>query len=205
MSIELKKKMKRVNILFKYFNIISTVNISLDQFKVIDTRRVKVPARNGKSATNQQIKNESTIEHSSSSSNVISSTASQSSTSQIPTTKSSSVSQLSNPSSSNSEIPTVPPDYRFLLAWSYYLASQAAWLSPMFQQQGQMPPSLPTDSESVTKFLQAMQSAMEPLTTVPTSNNNTNNDDDEQIENELESENNNTLFVVKEEANGSEM
>jgi hypothetical protein len=120
----------------------------------------------------------------------------------MPTSKS------SLPSSNNSQTPTVPPDYRFLLAWSYYLASQAAWLSPMLQQQqqqhGQLPPSLPTDPEAAAKFIQqAMQTVMEPLITAQTSNNNNHtkdDDDDEQIENELESE---TLIVVKEETKES--
>jgi len=124
----------------------------------------------------------------------------------MPTSKS------SLPSSNNSQTPTVPPDYRFLLAWSYYLASQAAWLSPMLQQQqqhGQLPPSLPTDPEAAAKFLQqAMQTVMEPLITAQTSNNNNHtkddddddDDDDDQIENELESE---TLIIVKEEAKES--
>ncbi len=96
----------------------------------------------------------------------------------------------------------MPPDYRFLLAWSYYLASQAAWLSPMLQQQqqGQLPPSLPTDPEAAAKFLQqAMQTVMEPLITAQTSNNNNNNTNDDD-EDELESE---TLVVVKEEAKES--
>jgi hypothetical protein len=96
-----------------------------------------------------------------------------------------------------------------LLAWSYYLASQAAWLSPMLQQQqGQLPPSLPTDPETTAKFLQqAMQTVMEPLITAQTLNNNNNNtnnddddDDDEQIETELESE---TLVAIKEESKES--
>ncbi|CAF0748498.1 unnamed protein product [Rotaria sordida] len=164
-----------------------------NQFKVIDTRRVKVPTRNGKSVNNQNTKIESPIERpiqhvsSPSPSNVVSSTPPQTSTS----------------SSNNSQIPTAPPDYRFLLAWSYYLASQAAWLSPMLQQQGQIPPSLTTDPEATAKFLQqAMQTVMEPLITAQTSNNNnnTNEDDnnDEQTENELESEN---LVIVKDETN----
>jgi hypothetical protein len=166
---------------------------------MIDTRRVKVPMRNGKSVINQQNKNELSIERpipnvsSSVPPNRIPSTPPQPSTSQIPTAKS----QLSIPSSSNPQTPTAPPDYRMLLAWSYYLASQAAWLSPMLQQQGQLPSSLPTDPEAAAKFLQqAMQTVMEPLKTTATSNNN-----DEQTDDELESETNDTLFTIKEEAN----
>ncbi|CAF2417025.1 unnamed protein product [Rotaria sp. Silwood2] len=180
-----------------------------NQFKIIDTRRVKVPTRNGKSINNQTPKIESSIEYpipnvpSPTPSNVVSSTPPQ-----TPTSKS------STSSSNNSQTPTIPPDYRFLLAWSYYLASQAAWLSPMLQQQqGQLPPSLSTDPEATAKFLQqAMQSVMEPLITAQTSNNNNTNDNDgdgkddgddeddhdEQNENELETE---KLVVVKEETN----
>jgi len=184
--------------------LIFIINISLDQFKVVDTRRVKVPTRNGKSVNNQQNKNELQIEcpvqhvSSPSPSNIVAPTPPQ-----TPTSK------LSIPSSNNSQTPTVPPDYRFLLAWSYYLASQAAWLSPMLQQQqGQLPPSLPTDPEAAAKFLQqAMQTVMEPLITGQMSNNNNKNDnddddddDDEQTENELESE---ALVVIKEETDES--
>jgi hypothetical protein len=179
--------------------------IFLDQFKVIDTRRVKVPTRNGKSINNQQNKTELPIErpvqHVSlpSPSNTISSTPPQTSVSQV--SKPSSSSSSSIPPINNSQTPTVPPDYRFLLAWSYYLASQAAWL-PMLQQQqqGQLPPSLPTDPEAAAKFIQqAMQTAMEPLMTGQTSNNKTTNDDDDDEE-QIGSE---RLFAVKEEANDS--
>jgi hypothetical protein len=176
------------------------VYISLDQFKVIDTRRVKVPTRNGKSVFNQtnksEVPNEHSVQHvsSPSPSNTICSTPPQTFVSQLP------ISKPSIPSTNNSQTPTVPPDYRFLLAWSYYLASQATWLSPMLQQQqGQLPPSLPTDPEAAAKFLQqAMQTAMEPLMTGQTSNNK--NKDAEQTENELES---GRLLVVKDEANDS--
>jgi hypothetical protein len=76
------------------------------------------------------------------------------------------------------------------------------------QQQGQLPPSLPTDPEAAAKFLQqAMQTVMEPLITGQMSNNNNKNDnddddddDDEQTENELESE---SLVVIKEETDES--
>jgi hypothetical protein len=62
------------------------------------------------------------------------------------------------------------------------------------QQQGQLPPSLPTDPEAAAKFLQqAMQSVMEPLITTQTSKNNHTKDHDEQIESE-------NFVVVKEEA-----
>ncbi|CAF3955442.1 unnamed protein product [Adineta steineri] len=173
-----------------------------NQFKVIDTRRVKVPSRNGKSVNNQQNKIESPVEHpiqnvsSPSPSNVVISTPPQ-----TPISK-----PAMPPSNLAAQTPTGQPDYRFLLAWSYYLASQAAWLQPLLQQQGQqLPPSLPTDPEAAAKFLQqAMQTAMEPLITGQTSNNNKNDDndddDDEQIETELESE---TLVVIKQEANES--
>ena len=171
--------------------------MDLDQFKVIDTRRVKVPTRNGKPGTNQSNKTEVTVERTSV---PRVSSPSPSISPQMP------ISKPSIPPVNNTQPPNVPPDYRFLLAWSYYLASQAAWLSPMLQQQqGQLPPSLPSDPEAAAKFLQqAMQSAMEPMIPPQTSMN-TNGDvvddeDDEQIENEIESE---TFVVVKEEAHQS--
>jgi hypothetical protein len=198
MSIERKEMMKKVKIFFSIF-VLFLIYMDLDQFKVIDTRRVKVPSRNGKSGTNQPSKPEVTVErtsvpHVSSPSPSISP---QTLTPKVPI-----------PLPNNAPTPTVPPDYRFLLAWSYYLASQAAWLSPMLQQQqqqqqhGQLPPSLPTDPEAAAKFLQqAMQSVMEPLITPQTSiNTNGDDEDDDQIENEIESE---TFVVVKDEANES--
>jgi hypothetical protein len=119
-----------------------------NQFKVVDTRRVKVPTRNGKSAMNQQ-QTKSDV--------VVKPTVQREST---PPVQSESTSQTS-----------AIPDYRFLLTWSYYLATQAAWLSPILQQQGQSPLSLPTDPEATAKFLQAMQTVMNPLTAAQISNN----------------------------------
>ncbi|CAF5136955.1 unnamed protein product, partial [Rotaria socialis] len=79
--------------------------------------------------------------------------------------------------------------------------SQAAWLSPMLQQQGQISPSLHNDPEAAAKFLQqAMQNVMEPLITGQTLQNKNktedDNDDDEQTDNVRESE---TSVVIKEE------
>lgn len=150
----------------------------LDQFKVIDTRRVKVPARTGKLSNHQPVKiTEGNVEQPSVQHTVSPppSTTNISISPPTPTTK------PSNPTANIPQTPNVPPDYRFLLAWSYYLASQAAWLSPMLQQQqGQLPPSLPTDSEAAAKFLQSMQSMMGPLSTAQMSSMIHNNDDDDQ-------------------------
>ena len=66
----------------------------IDQFKLIDTRRVKVPTRNGKPVNHQQNKSESPIEHpvqhvsSPSPSNTVSSTPPQTSVAQVSTSKS---------------------------------------------------------------------------------------------------------------------
>ena len=190
MSIERKEMMKKVRN-WSFIEVFLFIIFILDQFKVIDTRRVKVPSRNNKSSSNNQPnKTESIIERPSiqqvsspSPSNTISSIPTQ-----IPTIKST-VSPTTDP-----QTPNGPPDYRFLLAWSYYLASQAAWLSPMLQQQqGQLPPSLPTDPEAAAKFLQqAMQTVMEPLIP-PQALNNSNDDDNEQIESE-------TSTSIKQEA-----
>lgn len=160
-----------------------------NQFRVVDTRRVKVPSRNGKASNNQQTKIDISTEH----------PIQREPSPLLPPTLP--VQPSKSPLSNNSQAPA-SPDYRFLLAWTYYLATQSAWLSPMLQQQqqGQSPLSLPTDPETAAKFLQAMQAVMNPLATTQTSNNNTNN---EQIGNELDSETKPTLFVTKEEANKS--
>jgi len=151
-----------------------------NQFKVVDTRRVKIPTRNGKSIHHQQNKSDVLIERP---------VQREPSPPLPPSPVQPSKSQLSNPSPNNPQA----PDYRFLLAWSYYLATQSAWLSPMLQQkQGQSPLSLPTDPEAAAKFLQAMQTVMNPLTTQISNNNKT----QEQIGNEFDSE-----TIVKEEAN----
>ena len=127
-----------------------------NQFKLVDTRRVKIPVRNGKSVHNQQNKMEPSSDRpiqlvpsppAPPSSSLLSST---SPLIQLP------VAQPTGPTSTT-------PDYRFLLAWSYYLATQAAWLSPMMQQQGQPPMPMPTDPDAATKFMQTIQSAMNPL------------------------------------------
>ena len=171
------------------------LNLSLDQFKVIDTRRVKVPARNGKSGKSPSAKTETSVEYgvqnvsSPSPSNIPISTPPQTPISKPPLP----------PTTNLPTGTTVPPDYRLLLAWSYYLASQAAWLSPMLQQQGQLPSSLPTDPEAAAKFLQqAMQTAMGPLMTGQTANGQ--NDDDDQTKNEPAME---SLLTIKQEANES--
>ena len=108
-----------------------------NQFKIVDTRRVKMPVHNGKSVTKSNVPIERPVQ------------------------------PKPNPMESQpsvNEPGSTVPDYRFLLTWSYYLAAQAAWLpSPSQGQQGQTPPSLPTDPEMATKFLQAMQTVMNPL------------------------------------------
>ena len=99
-----------------------------NQFKIVETRRVKVPTHHVKSEPNSLV--------------------------QKPESQ----------SSTNASTSTLP-DYRFLLTWSYYLAAQAAWLSPMSQlQQGQSSLPFPTDP---TKFLQTM---MNPSTKDKTKN-----------------------------------
>jgi hypothetical protein len=160
-----------------------------NQFKVVDTRRVKVPTRHDKSINNQQNKCDVLIER------PVQYAPSPTPTPTPPPPPPPSKIQSPTPSPSNTQA-SATPDYRFLLAWSYYLATQATWLSPMLQQQqGQSPPfSLPTDPESAAKFLQAMQTVMNPLTTQISNNK-------EQTENELDSETNQTLTIVKEETN----
>jgi hypothetical protein len=162
-----------------------------NQFKVVDTRRVRVPTRNGKSVHHQQNKSEITIERPVQQPPLPLSPSPPPLPPLIQLTKS----PLSTPPPSNISQTPATPDYRFLLAWSYYLATQAAWLSPALQQQqGQSPLSLPTDPEEARKFIQAMQSVMHPLTT--TANNSVE-------QNELEVETINTSVVVKEEVHES--
>jgi len=143
-----------------------------NQFKVIDTRRVKVLSRpnNKPMSTKTEVTTESSI--SSPASNIVSKspsppTISMPQTSIPPAMPMPMPMPMSLPATTTTASATgvppapssMPPDYRVLLAWSYYLASQAAWLSPMFQQQlptGQ----LPTDPQAAAKFLQeAMQMA----------------------------------------------
>ena len=193
-SIERREKMRKVRLIICMpVRAMLTVHISPDQFKVIDTRRVKVPARHSKSVMNQQNKVEHLIERSlppvsaSSPATVVSSSP----PSQVQTPH-------SHASTSSPNEAQTPPDYRLLLAWSYYLASQAAWLSPMFQQQGQLPSSLPTDPQACAKFLQqAMQTAMDP------SRNGGSLPNNEQSATECQSRRDQRPFAVKEEANGS--
>lgn len=168
-------------------------SFSKDQFKVIDTRRVKVPTRNGK--INQTKTIESNTER------TLNQHVSSPSPSQTPVS-STSPPQLATTNSQSST--TSPPDYRFLLAWSYYLASQAAWLSPMLQQnQGQLPSSLPNDPEAAAKFLQqAMQSVMDPMLNAQKSNHSDDDDDDD--EQTAETDLNSQRFVtIKKEAKDS--
>lgn len=94
-----------------------------NQFKVVDTRRVKIPGRKSKT-TEKPV--------------VVVPVESSSPVETRPTTP--------------LQIPTVP-DCRFLLAWSYYMASQSALFS-----------SPSTNSDAATKFLQAMQNAFHPST-----------------------------------------
>ena len=178
------------------------LNLPLDQFKVIDTRRVKVPTRNGNPGKSPSTKTEASVDHT-----VQNVTLPSPSNLTISTPPQTPISKLPKPPTTN--LPTgttVPPDYRMLLAWSYYLASQAAWLSPMLQQQqqGQLPSSLPTDPEAAAKFLQqAMQTAMEPLMAGQTANGQNDDDDgddDEQSENEPDTE---SLLTIKQEVNES--
>ncbi|CAF0973449.1 unnamed protein product [Adineta ricciae] len=132
-----------------------------NQFKVVDTRRVKVSSRNNKTSDRQQNKFDQSAEH------TAQHDTSPSPTSFISVPPSKSRSPTPTPNTSQ---PLPPPDYRFLLAWSYYLATQAACLSPLLQQQGQSPFSLPTDPEAAAKVLQAMQAMMNPLTTMHSPN-----------------------------------
>ena len=97
-----------------------------NQFKVVETRRVRVPT---------QTKSDRSVQ---SKPNPI-----------VPTVES-----QSSVDTSTSAL----PDYRFLLTWSYYLAAQVA------SQQGQSPPTFPTDPNIATKFLQAMQTVINPPT-----------------------------------------
>lgn len=131
---------------------------------MIDTRRVKVLSRpNSKpTSTKTEVTTESSI--SSPASNIVSKSPSPPTISTPQTSIPPAMPMpMSLPATTATGVPTapssMPPDYRVLLAWSYYLASQAAWLSPMFQQQlptGQ----LPTDPQAAAKFLQeAMQMA----------------------------------------------
>lgn len=147
---------------------------------MIDTRRVKVPTRTGKSSHTQITKPTEINVERTSAQHIASPPPSNAPTAISPPM---STAKPSAPSTNTPQTPPVPPDYRFLLAWSYYLASQAAWLSPMLQQQqGQLPPSLPTDPEAAAKFLQSMQSMMEPLTTAQSSNVATKNESDDNDE-----------------------
>jgi len=155
-----------------------------NQFKIVDTRRVKVPTRNGKSVPHQQqTKSDVSVEP----------PVQREPTPPVQPAK-------CQPSSTSQASAT--PDYRFLLTWSYYLATQAAWLSPMLQQQqqqqGQSPLSLPTDPEAAAKFLQAMQTVMNPLTAAQLLNNIKNK---ETIDHELDSATNHPLATAKEETN----
>lgn len=148
-----------------------------NQFKVVDTRRVRVPSRYGKSMNKSEVPIEHPIPPDPS----------------PPLSLSSPPVQPSTPLSNNLQAPGTP-DYRFLLAWSYYLATQATSLSPMLQPKpGQSPFSLPTDPEAAAKFLQAMQTVMNPLTTQLMNNN---NQTSEQIEDEFDSE-----TIIREKAN----
>lgn len=178
-----------------------------NQFKVVDTRRVKVPTRNGKSVLNQQIKMDSSNERSNQveRSSPLPPPPRPSSIPSIPpaSVASASSTQVGNASSSSTTSTNNPqggtiPDYRFLLAWSYYLASQAAWISPMLQQQGHSPFTLPSDPESAAKFLKVMETAMNPLTGKQTLNNN-----HEQNKNEHESGTKISSSTVKNEPNDS--
>ena len=171
------------------------IRLNLDQFKVIDTRRVKVPNRNIKSTNYPTVKTPEGFVERTSVQHVVSPPPSAISTSISPPTL---TAKVSIPSPNIPQTPTVPPDYRFLLAWSYYLASQAAWLSPMLQQQGQLPSSLPTDPEAAAKFLQTMQSMMEPLATsqMPSMTNGNDHDETDHMDTKR-------FVVPKEEANES--
>lgn len=160
-----------------------------NQFKLVDTRRVKVPARNGKSTNKADTSNERRVQHENTSPTP----------STVPTPQPSK-SQSSTPSPSNSQVP-ITPDYRFLLAWSYYVASQAALLSPMLQQQqGRTPFTLTNDPAAASRFLQAMETAMNPLAAKQTLNNNKNN---EPTKNELDFDTNNHSAIIKNEPDES--
>lgn len=74
----------------------------------------------------------------------------------------------------------------------------------MFQQQGQLPPSLPTNPQAAAKFIQqAMQTAMGPLRNAPPTLTSSQLDH-EQMAREIESRiNDGTLTRVKEEVDES--
>ncbi|CAF3516632.1 unnamed protein product [Rotaria sordida] len=176
-----------------------------NQFKLVDTRRVKVPTRNGKSVHNQHHKMDTSIEC------PIQRERSPPPppppppppSAPLPTFQPTKCPSSTSPTN-NSRVPTTP-DYRFLLAWSYYLASQATWLSPILQpqqqqqQQSQSSLSLPTDPESAAKFLKAMETAMNPLITRHALNNNNN----EQTTNEYDFGIKTTSAIIKDEPNES--
>lgn len=113
-----------------------------NQFKIVDTRRVKIPTRKVKSTGSR-------------SDPIFEPSASSPVNPSAPILPSSTV-------STPLQIPTVP-DCRFLLAWSYYLASQTAWLSPSPQRAGQPPSALPPDPEIAAKFFQTVQNVFNPL------------------------------------------
>ncbi|CAF0846157.1 unnamed protein product [Didymodactylos carnosus] len=123
-----------------------------NQFKLIDTRRVRLPHRE-KSKTDQ-----------SPSKSVSSADDAKSNVSLVPlsTTANSSplpTSAIENPLSflnSSSNLTNGQVDYRFLLAWSYYLATQA-WLSPLYSQQESTTPN--SNVQQKQQFIQAMQAA----------------------------------------------
>jgi hypothetical protein len=136
--------------------------------KATDTRRVRVPTRHGKS-THQQQNHQSE--------GLIELPVQLAPTPPTPITATdSSMSPLPMPNSPSSQAPaSSTPDYRFLLAWSYYLATQSAWLSPLAQQQqpqqqGASPLALPTDPEAAAKFLQAIQTSLNPMALAAMSN-----------------------------------
>jgi hypothetical protein len=110
-------------------------------------------------------------------------------------------SQLPAPSTSNNTTSNVQPDYRLLLAWSYYLASQAAWLSPMFQQQGHAMPSLSTDPQMAAKLLQEAMQMASTTRRNPSMGMSPRRLDNEQITNDVEPKINDNMFMsIKKEA-----
>lgn len=134
------------------------------QSKATDTRRVRVPNRHGKSIHQQHNqRSEGLVE-------LPAQLAPTSPTTITATDSSLSISPMPSPPASQAPA-SATPDYRFLLAWSYYLATQSAWISPLAQQQqGASPAALPTDPEAAAKFLQAIQTSLNPLAFASMSN-----------------------------------
>ncbi|CAF0812482.1 unnamed protein product [Didymodactylos carnosus] len=121
-----------------------------NQFKIIDTRRVRLPHR-GTSKIDQPSFKLSTDDTKPAVSVTPSLPTTNSPSPPTSTSTATPLSLLNSPTSlTNGQV-----DYRFLLAWSYYLASQS-WLSPLFSQQEA---AILNNSQQKQQFIQAMQAA----------------------------------------------